>query len=171
MVNAGVNNYVLSRSGLTFEGIQGTGHRSERALYAPGTAAGADVGEQVEVRYFQDPQGRLPLSPVDTDARWRSSRLGKPTGLHYQENVIVDDGGFILCRPVTHASEGEWKAAPALLETLPVRTVSLAADTACSVGQLRELLRKRASRPTFPSIRTRRPTWCPRAISSTGATI
>ena len=53
MVNAGVNNYVLSRSGLTFEGIQGTGHRSERALYAPGTAAGADVGEQVEVRYFQ----------------------------------------------------------------------------------------------------------------------
>ena len=33
-----------------------------------------------------------------TDARWRSSRPGKPTGLHYQENVIVDGGCFILCQ-------------------------------------------------------------------------
>ena len=39
-------------------------------------------------------------------------------------------GGFILSRGVTHASEGEWKALPHLLEQLPLQPASLAADTA-----------------------------------------
>ena len=54
--------------------------------------------------------------------------------------MVVDLGGFILSRGVTHASEGEWKALPELLEKLPLKPVSLAADMAYSVGQLRELL-------------------------------
>ena len=40
----------------------------------------------------------MPLNPVDTDARWRSSPTGKASGLQYQENVIVHLGGFILSR-------------------------------------------------------------------------
>ena len=80
------------------------------------TTLDPDGVEHEEVRYFQKPDGRLPLSPVDTDTRWRTSRPGKPAGLHYQENVIVDLGGFILSRGATHASEGPWKAVPDLLK-------------------------------------------------------
>ena len=50
----------------------------------------------------------LPLGPVDTDARWRTSRPGKSPGLNYQDSAIVNLGGFILSRGVTHASEGLW---------------------------------------------------------------
>ena len=150
MVKADVNTYGLSRSGLTVQEFKERAIEANGLFMLPGTAVDADGGEQVEVRYFQDPQGHLPLSPVDTDARWRSSRPGKPTGLHYQENVIVDGGGFILSRSVTHASEGEWKALPALLEKLPLRPVSLAADTAYSVGQLRELLEEKGITAYIP---------------------
>ena len=75
-------------------------------------------------RYFQSPKGRLPLNPVDTDARWRTTRAGRASGLQYQENVIVDRGGFILSRGVTHASERESKAVAALIEKLPLHPVS-----------------------------------------------
>ena len=53
--------------------------------------------ENEEVRYFQDPKGKLPLSAVDTDARWRNSGPG-PAFLSYEENIVVDRGGFILAR-------------------------------------------------------------------------
>ena len=46
--------------------------------------------------YFQKPDRLLPLSPVDTDVRWRAGRPGKAAVLHCQENVIADLGGFIL---------------------------------------------------------------------------
>ena len=85
----------------------------------------------------------MPLNPVDTDARLRSSRTGKASGLQYQENVIVHLGGFILSRGVTHASERESKTVPDLLERLPLQPVSLAADTGYSEGSLRELLEER----------------------------
>ena len=45
-----------------------------------------------------------------------------------------------MSRGVIHASEGEWKAVPDLLERLPLPPSSLAGDTGYSVGQLRELL-------------------------------
>ena len=85
----------------------------------------------------------MPLNPVDTDARWRSSPTGKASGLQYQENVIVHLGGFILSRGVTHASERESKTVPDLLERLPLQPVSLAADTGYSEGSLQELLEER----------------------------
>ena len=142
MVKANVNNFGLSRSGMTVEEFKEQAIETNGLFMLPGTTVDEDGGEHDEVRYFQDSQGRLPLSPVDTGARWRS-RPGKLTGLHYQENVVVDRGGFILARGVTHASEGEWKALPALLERLPIKPLSLAADTAYSVGQLRELLEEK----------------------------
>ena len=85
----------------------------------------------------------MPLSPVDTDARWRTTSRAKSHDLIYLENVIVDLGGFILGRGVTHSSQGEWKALPDLLEQLPVQPVSLAADTAYNSGWLRDHLKQR----------------------------
>ena len=70
--------------------------------------------------------------------------------MNYQESIIVDLGGFILSRGVTHASEGEWKALLELLEKLPLKPVSLAADTAYSVGQLRELLEEKGITAYIP---------------------
>ena len=102
---------------------------------------GEDGEERESVSYYQDPKGRLTLSPVDTDARWRSAgRLDKKGKLHYQENVIVERGGFIVARKVTHASEGEWKAVGRMLEQLPVTPETFAADTGYTAGRLRKHL-------------------------------
>ena len=140
MVKANVNNFGLSRSDLSVEEFKEQAIE-ENGLFVLASSTVDDEGvEHQEVSYFQDSRSQLPLSPVDTDARWRTTRSGKFSGLNYQENVVVDLGGFILSRGVTHASEGEWKALPELLEQLPLKPVSLAADTAYSVGQLRELL-------------------------------
>ena len=106
--------------------------------------------EWEETRYFQDSKGFLPLSPVDTDARWRTSRPSKPPELNYQDNAIVDRNGFILSRGGTHASEGEWKALPNLLEQLPLQPVSLAADTAYNAGRLRQILEERGITAYIP---------------------
>ena len=154
MVKANVNNFGLSRSDLSVEEFKEQAIEENGLFVLASSTVGHQGDERHEVRYFQDARGQLPLSPVDTDARWRSSRPGKPSGLNYQENVVVDLGGFILSRGVTHASEGEWKALPALLEKLSLRPVSLAADTACSVGQLRELFEEKgitAYIPIYPN--------------------
>ena len=117
---ASFNSHQLSRRGLTVTEFR------ERAIEENGLFALTDSGvdengvEWEETRYFQDSKGLLPLSPVDTDARWRTSRPSKPPELNYhQDNAIVDRGGFILSRGVTHASEGEWKALPRAARTSP----------------------------------------------------
>ena len=154
LVKANVNSHQLSRSGLTVEEFR------EQAIEGNGlfvlNESGLDEGRvaREETRYFQDSRGPLPLSPVDTDARWRTSRPGKPPGLNYQDNAqdnaIVDRGGFILSRGVTHASEGEWKAVPQLLEQLPIQPTSLAADTAYNAGRLRQILAERGITACIP---------------------
>ena len=68
----------------------------------------------------------------------------------YQDNVIVDLGGFILACGVTHASQGEWKAVPQLLEHLAIHPVSLAMDTGYSTGELRQLLEDRGIKAYIP---------------------
>ena len=65
--------------------------------------------EHQDVSYFQDARGQLPLSSIDTDARWRTTRSGKPSGLNYQENVVVDLGGFILSRGIPTSPRGNGK--------------------------------------------------------------
>ena len=85
LVKANVNSQDLSPSGMTVEDFK------ERAIEVNGlfmiteTTVDEDGVEREEIRHFQKPDGRLPLSSVDTDARWRTSRPGKPSGLHYQE--------------------------------------------------------------------------------------
>ena len=120
-------------------GVQGAGHRGERAVCPLRHKHWRRRCWPRGNRYFQDAKGRLPLSPVDTDARWRTTRPSKPSGLKYQENVITDRGGFVLARDVTHASIAEWKSVPQLLEQLPLQPVSLMGDTAYNAGELRQL--------------------------------
>ena len=181
LVKANVNGHDLSPSGMTVEEFKEQAVQVNGLFVIAEMMVDADGVENEETRYFQKPDGRLPLSPVVTDARWRTSRPGKPAGLHYQENIIVDLGGFIVSRRVTHASEGEWKAVPGLLEPLPIRAVSLTGDTGYNVGQLRQLLEERsitAYSPIHPIQETnhpgnqpsRKPTWSPKAASLFAAT-
>ena len=78
LVKANVNSHQLSRSGLTAEKFR------EHAIEENGLFVLSESGidengvEREETSYFQDSQGLLPLSPVDTDARWHTSRPGKP---------------------------------------------------------------------------------------------
>ena len=54
--------------------------------------------------------------------------------------MIVDSGGFILARRATYGSEGDWKPAHDMLEQLPIKPETLAADTGYSAGLLRQKL-------------------------------
>ena len=87
-----------------------------------------------ETRHFQDSKGPLPLSLVDINVRWRSSRSGKPPELNYQDNAIGYRGGFTLSGGVTHASEGEWKELLHLLDRLLLLPAIQAVDTAYIAG-------------------------------------
>ena len=75
-------------------GVQGTGHRDQadevNGLFpiTETTVDGYGVGHE-ETRYVQNSDGRFPPSPVDIDARWRTSRRGKRAGLNYRQNVIA----------------------------------------------------------------------------------
>ena len=143
LVKANVSGYDLAPSGLTVAEFQEQAIEVNGLLRITQTTVDDDGVEHEEIRHFQSPEGRMPLNPVGTDARWRTSRTGKASGLQYQENVIVDRGGFILSRGVTHASERESKAVLELLDRLPLPGVSLAADTGYSEGSLRQLLEER----------------------------
>ena len=115
LVKANVSGYGLASSGMT------VGEFKEQAIEENGlfkimeTTVDGDGAPRETARYFQGPEGKMPLNPVDTDARWRTTRAGRASGLQYQENVIVDHGGLILSRSVTHASERESKAVAALI--------------------------------------------------------
>lgn len=140
LVKANVNSHQLSRSGLTVAEFREQAIEENGLFVLNETGLDENGVEWEETRYFQDSKGHLPLSPVDTDARWRTSRPSKSPELNYQDNAIVDRSGFILSRGVTHASEGERKAIPQLLEELPFQPTSLAADTGYNAGRLRQLL-------------------------------
>ena len=80
-------------------------------------------------------------------------------------------GGFILSRGVTHASEGEWKALPNLLEHLPLPPVSLAADTAYNAGRLRQILEERGITAYIPIHPRQESNRWPEGALSTGETM
>ena len=150
LVKANVHSHQLSRSGLSVAEFRERAIKENGLFVLSESGVDEDGVAWEETRYFQDSKGFLPLSPVDTDARWRTSRPSKPPELNYQDNAIVDRNGFILSRGVTHASEGEWKALPNLLEQLPLQPVSLAADTAYNAGRLRQTLEERGITAYIP---------------------
>jgi transposase len=103
------------------------------------------TGEPTRLQFtrYQDKEGRLPLSLVDPDARWRRPKPHKPAILGYKENVIVDKSGFILAREVTPADIGDVAGAEPLLDRLPFVPTSLTGDTAYGAGAFRQEVRRR----------------------------
>ena len=150
LVRANVSSHRLSRSGLSVSEFQ------EQAVEENGLFALAEAGVdekgtgETGVRFFQDPKGVLPLSTVDTDARWRTTTPDRPAYLSYQENIVVDRGGFIISRAIAHSSEAEWKALLPMLEEVPIQPLSLAADTGYSAGQLRRGLEQQGIKAYIP---------------------
>jgi IS5 family transposase len=114
--------------------------------------ADPDEGKPASFQYlrYQDGEGRLPLSRVDPDARWRKPNDHQPAILGYKENLIVDKSGFILAREVTRADASDLVGIEPLLERLPVEPRSFAADTGYRSGRLRQLLRRRGITPYIP---------------------
>jgi transposase len=100
-------------------------------------------GKTTSIRFlrYQDEHGRLPLSPVDPDARWRKIGKRLPV-LGYKENLIVDKSGFILARRVTPADASDTEGILPLLDRLPIKPRSLCADTGYRSLRLRFLLRR-----------------------------
>jgi len=91
-----------------------------------------------------EPQGRLPLS------LWRTYGESKRCELRYQENAIVDQGGFIVARSIARPSDGEWKAIRCLLEEASPKPECLTVDSVFSVGELRKHLEERAITAYIP---------------------
>jgi transposase len=97
---------------------------------------------RIKVTRYQDAEGRLPLSSVDPDARWRRPKPEKPAILGYKENVIVDKSGFILARQVTPANAGDVEGAEPLVDRLPCVPKSLTGDSADGTGAFRQTVRR-----------------------------
>ena len=141
LVRANVSSSWLSPSGISVEEFKEKAVEENGLFVLREREVDEDGKEQESVSYYQDPKGRLPLSPVDTDARWRTMRKQETKwNLHYQENVIVERGGFIVARTATHASVGEWKAVDGMLKQLPVKPETFTADAAYRAGHLRKQL-------------------------------
>jgi transposase len=150
LVQANVGSHGLSPSGMTVTDFQARAVQENGLFVVRGQDdATTEVGDQESTRYFQDPKGHLQVSPVDPDARWRTYG-GKRPDLSYQENVLVDEGGFVLARKVAHASEAEWKSLPGLLDKSPVQAESVCADTGYSNGVLRKDLEDRGVEAYIP---------------------
>ena len=98
LVKANVNGYGLEPSGMTVAEFKERAIEENGLFVSMETTVDDDGVEHEDVRDFQSPEGRLPLSLVDTDARWKTTRARQASGLQYQGNVIVDRGGFILSR-------------------------------------------------------------------------
>jgi IS5 family transposase len=141
LVKANLSSTNLEPSGLTVEEFAQKATQ-ENGLFTlrevqPGTK---EEPARIQVRYYQDPQGRLPLSPVDLDARWRTHSRAQKAQLCYKENLMVDRSGFILARGVSHANISDVEGALPLLEMLPFTPSSLAGDTGYCGGTFRQRL-------------------------------
>lgn len=85
---------------------------------------------------------------MDIDARWRTAKPERPGYLSYQENILVDRGGFTVSRAIAHSSEAEWNALLPMLEEAPIKPASLAADT--GYGPLRQSLEEQGIKGYIP---------------------
>jgi transposase len=103
-------------------------------------AFGQDKISVVETKYYQDSKGKLPLSPVDPDARWQAKSKKERAHLCYKDNLVVDDEGFILAEEVTFSTCSDPQVAKNLIETLPLPPAGLAADKGYTAGAFRAFL-------------------------------
>ena len=151
LVKANASSFGLVSSGMTVAEFEELAVEENGLFVLTETGASEPGVRSTEAGYFQDAKGRLPLNPVDTATLVGAlARPKRPAELCYQDNVIVNLGGFIVAPGVTDASQGEWKAVPRLLEQLPIQLVSLTMDTGYSTGELRHLLEDRGTKAYIP---------------------
>ena len=141
LVKANVCDRELFPSGMTVEEFQEKAVKENGLFMIKELKRDGDGSVQEATKYYQDARGRVPLSPVDLDARWRTHCHTEPTRLCYLENAIVDENGFVVARKASRSTEGEWQIIPELLRESPIAPQSLAADSSYSVGELRKHLR------------------------------
>ena len=142
LVKANVSDNGLYPSKMTVEEFQEKAEEENGLFVVKEVKRDEDGSVQEETKYYQDAKGRIPLNPVDLDARWRTHSHDKPTNLCYVENAIADENGFIVARKASRGTEGEWQRIPELLRELPLTPQSLAADSTYSMGELRKHLRE-----------------------------
>ena len=76
LVKANVSGYGLASSGMTVDEFKEQAIEENGLFKIMETTVDGDGASRETARYFQSPKGRLPLNPVDTDARWRTTRAG-----------------------------------------------------------------------------------------------
>ena len=79
-MRANVSGRQLSPSGVSVEEFKAKAIEENGLFVLRERQVDEDGEEQESVSYYQDPKGRLPLSPVDTDARWRTTSRGRRPG-------------------------------------------------------------------------------------------
>lgn len=104
----------------------------------------------LECLRYQDNKGKLPLSPVDPEARWRRPNKNRRAIFGYKENVIVDKSGFIMARGVIPADVRDIDGVTPLLDQLPFLPKSLCADAGYRAGKFRQMLRLLGITPYIP---------------------
>ena len=81
LVKANVSGYGLASGGMTVDKFKEQANRENGLFKIMETTVDGDGAQHETAKYFQSPKGSLPLNPVDTDARWRTTRAGKSSGL------------------------------------------------------------------------------------------
>ena len=150
LVRANVSGHYLSPSGMSVDEFKEKAVEENGLFVLREQHIDRDGQERESVRHFQDSRGRMPLNEADTDARWRTKKRDERPKLNYQENVIVDRGGFIVSRKATHADKGDYTAVDAMLGQLSVSPETLTADTGYSDGRLRKQLEELGIKAYIP---------------------
>jgi len=142
LLKAHVDESRLSPTRLTIEEFVKTAIQENDVYLEPIEikAEGEDKISMVKTKSYQDSNGQLPLSPVDPDARWQAKSKKERAHLCYKDNLVVDDGGFILAEEVTFSTCSDPQVAEKLIETLPTPPASLSADKGYTAGAFRAFL-------------------------------
>ena len=83
LVKANVSGHGLAPSGMTVAEFKEYAIEENGLFMITETTVDEDGAQHETARYFQSPEGRMPLNPVDTDACWRTTRAGKASGRQY----------------------------------------------------------------------------------------
>ena len=84
LARANVSGHNLSPSGMTVEEFREKAVEENGLFIVREQQTDEEGVVRESVSYYHDAKGRLPLSQVDTDARWRTTRHDMRPNLHYQ---------------------------------------------------------------------------------------
>ena len=84
LVRANVSGHNLSPSGMTVEEFREKAVEENGLFIVREQQTDEEGVVRESVSYYHDAKGRLSLSQVDTDARWRTTRHDRRPNLHYQ---------------------------------------------------------------------------------------